>query len=394
MLNNYYFQCEEYEKTRMQKSKIIQNIIFALMLACSLVFSSCAYLFPNATNNAEVTLTQTEVTLGVGESVTLSATTVVGANVTWSSANEKIATVSGGVVFGVSEGTVVITAATKTALATCTVTVEGGALPDADIDGLSLVWNDEFNGTELDLTKWGYQLGTRDVYGQSRGPSGWGNNELQYYTEDAVSVEDGSLVITAERQNYEDMEYTSARILTRDLASFTYGYFEARMQLPTIQGMWPAFWMMPQPANENSTGNEYGGWPNSGELDIMEARGRVPKEVGNALHFGGYPNHQYLADSYATKTSIAEWHTYGVDWRPESITWYVDGEVSFKLTNSQWWTASSSEASAPFDKPFYILLNLAVGGNYDGGRKPPEDFVSASMYVDYVRVYEHNENVF
>jgi beta-glucanase (GH16 family) len=261
---------------------------------------------------------------------------------------------------------------------------------DDKLEGFTLVWSDEFDGTELDRSKWGFQIGVRDEYHGKLGNTWyWGNNELQYYTEDSVSVADGVLTITASRRDYEGMEYTSARILTRDLASFTYGYFEARIKLPTVQGMWPAFWMMPQPSGTTSTKNEYGGWSASGEIDIMEARGRIANEVGNALHYGGNP-HVYSADGQRLDTPISEWHTYGLEWTPDCITWYVDGEVAFKVTSNQWWTSASNDETAPFDKPFYLILNLAVGGNYDGGIKPPEDFESAEMIVDYVRVYKHN----
>lgn len=376
--------------------------VAALLLALVLILNACT---PAASAVAPtVEISRTEVVVRVGESVELSASSSNGDAITWTSANEKIATVVDGTVFGIEEGKVVITASTRTALASCLVKVEGGNLPDVenpgtdipddgsgtDMEGLTLVWSDEFDGTELDPSKWGFQIGVRDEYHGKKGNTWyWGNNELQYYTEDAVSVGDGVLTITASRRDYEDMEYTSARILTRDLASFTYGYFEARIKLPTVQGMWPAFWMMPQPSDTSSTKNEYGGWSASGEIDIMEARGRVPMEVGNALHYGGNP-HVYSADAQRLDTPISEWHTYGLDWTPDCITWYVDGEVAFKVTSSQWWTSASDGESAPFDKPFYLILNLAVGGNYDGGIKPPEDFESASMIVDYVRVYEHN----
>ena len=379
--------------------------IIAFLLVIVLTFNACSTTA--STIPSKVEISKTEVVVRVGESVELSAVASNGDRIVWTSANVNIATVSNGVVLGVSEGEVVITASTQTALASCRVKVEPGlesdnnsdTTPDKDpntdtgteIEGLTLVWQDEFDGTELDLSKWGYQIGVRDEYHGKLGNTWyWGNNELQYYTNDAVSVADGVLTITAQRRDYEGMEYTSARILTRDLASFTYGYFEARIKLPTVQGMWPAFWMMPQPSGTTSTKNEYGGWSASGEIDIMEAKGRIPNEIGNALHYGGSP-HVYSADGQKLDTPISEWHTYAVDWRPDCITWYVDGEVAFKVTSSQWWTSASNKETAPFDKPFYLILNLAVGGNYDGGLKPPADFSSADMIVDYVRVYQHND---
>lgn len=264
--------------------------------------------------------------------------------------------------------------------------------PVAPIDeGYAFVWSDEFDGNALDRENWNYQLGVSDEYhGKVSNTLYWGNNELQYYTEDAASVSDGLLTITAARRDYEGQEFTSARIVTRDLHAFTYGYFEAKIKLPTDTGMWPAFWMMPQPAGTESTANEYGGWAASGEIDIMEARGRLPNEVGQALHFGGTGSrHAYLAESFQTETKISEWHTYGLEWREDAIIWFVDDKEAFRLNNSQWYTSAAPDSeSAPFDKPFYIILNLAVGGNYDGGRRPPAEFVSAEMQIDYVRVYQ------
>ena len=372
----------------------------ALVLAVVLILSACTHT--SSVIPPTVEISQTEATVEVGESIELSASSSNGEAIIWTSANEKIATVSDGIVFGKEEGEVVITASTRTALATCLVRVVGGNPPEDDpstdpnpdpshgLEGLTLVWSDEFSGSELDRNKWGFQIGVRDEYHGKLGNTWyWGNNELQYYTEDSVSVSDGVLTITASRRDYEGMEYTSARILTRDLASFTYGYFEARIKLPTVQGMWPAFWMMPQPSDPSSTRNEYGGWSASGEIDIMEARGRIPGEIGNALHYGGKP-HVYSADSERLDAPISEWHTYGLDWTADCIIWYVDGKESFRVTSDQWWTSASDGSSAPFDKPFYLILNLAVGGNYDGGVKPSDDFESASMLVDYVRVYSHD----
>ena len=370
------------------------------MLAVVLLLNACIPSTPTPAPRVEISLS--EAVVKVGESIELSATSTNGETILWTSANEGVATVSDGIVFGIEEGEVVITASTRTALATCLVRVVGGNPPEDDpstdsnpdpshgLEGLTLVWSDEFSGIELDRSKWGFQIGVRDEYHGKLGNIWyWGNDELQYYTEDSVSVSDGVLTITASRRDYEGMEYTSARILTRDLASFTYGYFEARIKLPASRGMWPAFWMMPQPSDPSSTRNEYGGWSASGEIDIMEARGRIPGEIGNALHYGGKP-HVYSADSERLDAPISEWHTYGLDWTADCIIWYVDGKESFRVTSDQWWTSSSDGSSAPFDKPFYLILNLAVGGNYDGGLKPSDDFESASMLVDYVRVYSHD----
>ena len=161
------------------------------------------------------------------------------------------------------------------------------------------------------------------------------------------------------------------------------------MKLPVGTGMWPAFWLLPQPEKDMGTNNRYGGWAANGEVDIMEAKGRLPYEVGNTLHFGGNPS-TYLPRTAKLSSSIAEWHTYGLEWRSDHMSWFVDGEETFRLNCSSWHTDSplgKDNPTAPFDVPFYIIINLAVGGNYDGGRAPDASFTSAAMQIDYVRVY-------
>ena len=344
------------------------------------------------------TLYLDSVKLTVGETVTFKAVSSLGSAVAWSSSNTSVAVVNNGLVTARTAGVAVITASTGKVSAKCTVTVvdkppvggdEGDNDEDASKDGYNLVWRDEFNGNALDESKWGYQLGTQDSYGNSNGPAYWGNNELQYYTKDAVAVENGALKITASRKQTGDRPYSSGRIVTRDKASWTFGYFEAKMKTPTGNGMWPAFWMLPQPPSPTSSDNEYGGLPLNGEIDIMEAKGRLGNVVDNTLHFGSlWPNNRYLTHAATMPTNTEEWHVYAVEWTKDYIAWFVDGKETFKITSDQWYTDGSSAQSAPFDKPFYILLNLAVGGNYDGGIQPGADFTSRSMYVDYVRVYE------
>lgn len=334
--------------------------------------------------------------LTVGESVTLKATSSLGGQIEWSSSNVAVATVSNGLVTAAAKGEAVIKAKTDYAEAQCTVTVKEASHPvipdpDADKEGYRLVWRDEFNGASLDTAKWGYQTGIKDIYGSSVGPDYWGNGELQYYTEDAVSVESGSLKITATKQQQGDRPYTSGRILTRDKASFTYGYFEARMKTPTGSGMWPAFWMLPQPSSPANSENEYGGWPANGEIDIMEAKGRLENKVDTTLHFGkAWDAHDYVTKETTLSSNTDEWHTYAVDWTADAISWFVDGQKVLTVTKDRWWSqdVSNQGKSQPFDKPFYIIFNLAVGGMYDSYNQPDGSFTSAAMYVDYVRVYE------
>ncbi len=324
--------------------------------------------------------------LTVGEEQALSAMTSDGSAVKWSSENSAVARVDGdGTVFAVGAGQTRIFATSRTAgSAYCTVTVT---------EAYRKVWGDEFDGTELSAD-WEYQEGIRDIYhGHDTQNWNWGNNELQYYTRDAVSLQDGALVITAKREAREGMEYTSARIATRDRRYFTYGYFEARMRLPLGNGMWPAFWMLPQPADFSSTRNKYGGWPASGEIDIMEARGRLPYNVGTTLHFGpateGTWQSRYLSRDHSLSSSIAEWHTYGLEWTSDSMIFYIDRIAKHVIKSYEWFSRSAmDDPDAPFDTDFYILFDLAVGGNFDGGIGPEDSFTSASMAVDYVRVYQ------
>lgn len=341
--------------------------------------------------NEVLVLVVSALTLEVGESVTLKATSKLNDTITWTSSVPTVASVDNGVVTALSNGETIITASTSKAQAQCRVTVTDAELGDAAKTGYRLVWRDEFNGNSLDTTKWGYQLGIQDVYGSSYGPTYWGNGELQYYTQDAVSVADGMLKITATKQSMGDRPYTSGRILTRDKASWTYGYFEARMKTPTGNGMWPAFWMLPQPSTTASSDNIYGGWPANGEIDIMEAKGRLGNVVDTTLHFGkAWDSHDYVSKATTLSSNTDEWHTYAVEWSSSEISWYVDGNKVLTVTKSRWWSqdASNQGKSMPFDQPFYILFNLAVGGQYDGGVQPDGSFTSASMYVDYVRVYE------
>ncbi|MFS0724783.1 carbohydrate binding domain-containing protein [Paenibacillus sp. 1P07SE] len=262
--------------------------------------------------------------------------------------------------------------------------------PGPDPDLWTLVWSDEFEGTGgqlneqgVDLDKWGFQNGTGSQYGLD----GWGNNEQQYYTEDNVSVENGRLVIEARNDGRGGKPYTSGRLYTAPTFAKAYGKFEARIKMPTGQGFWPAFWMMPQDS-------EYGVWASSGEIDIMEARGRLPDHIGGTIHYGApWPGNKYMGREYhfPAGQSIADYHTYSLEWEPGELRWYVDGQLYSTINN--WDSQGQGQPAryaypAPFDKPFYMILNLAVGGTYDGNREPEPSMFPAQMEVDYVRVYE------
>ena len=236
----------------------------------------------------------------------------------------------------------------------------------------TLYWSDEFNGDSLDTSKWTYEIGNGDW--------GWGNGESQYYTNSNDTVSDGVLTISAKKQKVDNFDYTSTRIKTQNKVKFTYGYVEAKIALPAVNGMWPAFWMMPN----NSV---YGGWPHSGEIDIMEARGRVRYTSSSAIHFSNAGGHTYNTNEKSGH-DITEFHKYAVEWKEDTISFYVDDVMYFTNSKSQWSTQNSSSETAPFDQDFYIILNLAVGGQFDNWQMPPNNFTSATMKIDYVRVFK------
>ncbi|RAR44159.1 RICIN domain-containing protein [Paenibacillus sp. MDMC362] len=230
----------------------------------------------------------------------------------------------------------------------------------------NLVWSDEFNGTSLNRANWTPEIGT--------GSGGWGNNELQYYTDRAqnVQITGGNLVITAQKESYGGMNYTSARIKTQDLKSFTYGKVEARIKLPSGQGLWPAFWMLG--SNISSVG-----WPKSGEIDIMERVNHNPY-VNGTVHWdaGGHAEYGRVSGNL----DFSQFHVYSIEWDSKYIRWFVDGQQfnEFYIENG---TGNTEE----FQRPFFLLLNLAVGGNWPGSPNNSTPFPS-QMLVDYVRVYQ------
>lgn len=259
-------------------------------------------------------------------------------------------------------------------------------------DKWKLVWSDEFNGNSLDPNKWSYQYGNGTEYNAVD----WGNNEKEFYTDKNTKVEDGNLIIEARKEEtpikYGDKEYkySSARIRTLGKYSKTYGKIEAAITMPEGQGLWPAFWMLP---DDN---NIYGRWAAGGEIDIMEAKGRVLNNVWGTIHFGKeWPNNTSSGSHYTFPAGkdITGKHIYSVEWDPGEIRWYVDGELYYTANN--WFSQGADEPApyaypAPFDRNFHIILNMAVGGDYDGGLQPDDSFKSAQMKVDYVRVYDLN----
>ena len=248
-----------------------------------------------------------------------------------------------------------------------------GLAPCAAAQNWQLVWADEFGTPGApDPAKWDYDLGG----------SGWGNQESQLYTNslDNARVEDGMLIIEAREEQVGSNAYTSARLVTRGRASWKYGRIEARMKLPEGQGIWPAFWMLAEDS-------PYGGWPTSGEIDIMELLGHEPNRVHGTLHYGGGTlGHRFTGDSHtlATGTFTDSFHTFAIEWEPREFRWYVDGEMVLKQLS---WTSAAAPYPAPFDQPFHLLLNVAVGGLWPGYPDATTTFPQ-QMQVDYVRVYQ------
>ncbi|TYA12291.1 glycoside hydrolase family 16 protein [Paenibacillus faecis] len=268
-----------------------------------------------------------------------------------------------------------------------------GTPNDPAIEGMTLVWQDEFDGTRLDAGKWNYELGY--YLNDDPGTWGWGNAELQHYTNSPqnVFVQDGKLNIRAlnEPKSFPQdpnryAQYSSGKINTKDHFSLKYGRVDFRAKLPVGNGIWPAFWMLPQD-------QAYGTWAASGEIDVMEARGRLPGTSSGAIHFGGqWPANTYLSGEYhfpAGQTIASDYHVYSVVWEEDNIKWYVDGKFFFKATRDQWYSsAAPNNPNAPFDQPFYLIMNLAIGGNFDGGVTPGPGDIPATLQVDYVRVYK------
>ena len=253
-------------------------------------------------------------------------------------------------------------------------------------EGYTLRWEDNFDGTELNRQDWNVELHE----------PGWVNNELQSYVDspENIYLQDGSLVLKpVETKNADGtVSYTSGRVNTQNKHDFKYGIFEARAKVPEGQGFLPAFWMMP--TNENL----YGQWPRCGEIDIMEVLGNDTTRSYGTLHYGN-PHSQSQAGCTLTEGNFSdEYHTFAVEWLPDRISWYVDGQLIH--TENDWYSATEGQGEitypAPFDQPFYIILNLAVGGNWPGNPDETTDIAGSAFYIDYVRVYQkdsYDENV-
>jgi hypothetical protein len=244
-----------------------------------------------------------------------------------------------------------------------------GYISPESYPGMTLIWQDEFNGTGLNTDFWTFEQGTGD--------NGWGNNELQYYRPENTKVGGGYLTITAKKENYNGRQYTSSRIKTQDKKSFLYGRIDFRAKLPKGQGIWPALWALG--ANINTVN-----WPFSGEIDIMEMVGGGPgrdNTVHGTVHYedGG---HKYIGGSttLASGNFSDKFHVFSLVWNETSLKWYVDNEEFYTFD-------TTGPNKDEFRKPYFLLINLAVGGNWPGS--PDANTVFPQKFiVDYVRVFQ------
>lgn len=236
---------------------------------------------------------------------------------------------------------------------------------------MALIWSDEFDVDGApSTTKWTYDLGT--------GSGGWGNNELQFYTNrsENVSQQGGNLVITAVKESYENSAYTSSRLKTQGKFSFTYGKVEVRAKLPAGTGVWPAIWML----GDNITST---GWPSCGEVDIMEYVGYQPDVVHSAIHTTSSSGNTVNHHSYDLVTAEENFHIYGIEWSSTQIKFLVDGTVHYTYQPSAY-----NDDTWPFNKNQFLILNLAIGGNWGGVQGVDDTIFPQQFIIDYVRVYQ------
>lgn len=335
--------------------------------------SAKANVFVTGTDGSSLRISPPVVTLRPGDTLNFSYGNTYDLDVTWSSSEPSIATIDQkGHLTAVAPGNAIITLATNIESVTARVAVEH------TWGDYKLVWSDEFDGSALDETVWSYNTGG----------SGWGNNEKQYYTSrpENIRVQNGMLEIEARKEQYENNEYTSARIMSKNKKTFTYGKMAARIKFPGGKGTWPAFWMM---------GNS-GNWPNCGEIDIIEHIGSQDTRASFALHTvmkNGTKGNNWAKTHFFDYPLSADFHTYGIEWAQEEkegkdvIRFFVD-DVQYaevweeQIDNNDYW---------PFNKPFFFIINLAIGGNMGGTVDDAIFNQQRIMYVDWVRVWQRQE---
>jgi len=353
----------------------MQNLKILWLLPIILVVSSCKKdePIPKVQN---VRLSDAVVSLSEGDSLSLQVVfEPVGSSetITWTSSNEKVATVtSTGRIKAISRGFALIKAQADSVAATCEVTVTRTDLP------YQLVWSEEFNGPELDVSVWNIETGG----------NGWGNQEKQFYTgrPENLRIENGQLIVEARKETYQSNSYTSARINTRDKKAFKYGRIEARISVPAGKGTWPAFWML---GANFATAR----WPLCGEIDIMEHTGYQPTTVVHAVHTSDKNGSK--GNNWSFKKTVPNiennFHTYSIEWEEkanegdDNIGFFVNGVRSTTLWGPH---VNSTVQAWPFKQEFFIILNIALGGTMGGTIDDTIFENPVLMKVDYIRVYQ------
>lgn len=241
--------------------------------------------------------------------------------------------------------------------------------------GFNLAWADEFNNSSLDANSWTVETGDG-----CPNLCGWGNNELEYYTgrPENIFFQDGKLIIEARKENFSGKNYTSSKIVSRGKKVFKYGRIDIRARLPKGKGIWPALWMLPQ-------NNVFGGWPTSGEIDIMELVGHEPNKVYGTLHYGPGPGSMNISRSYSLSGGSIfndEFHVFSLEWKMDQLKIYVDNNL-YSTVNKP----DIGSATWPFNEQFFFIFNLAVGGNWPGN-PDATTYLPQWLIVDYIRVYQ------
>jgi beta-glucanase (GH16 family) len=268
----------------------------------------------------------------------------------------------------------------KKPTATCTIITENGSRfltaqngysTPTSYSGKTLVWMEEFDVSNLNLSHWNQEIGN--------GSGGWGNNELQYYTNNKKNtfISDGNLIIEARKDAIDGFNYSSGRMTTKSKKEFTFGRIDIRAKLPKGKGIWPALWMLG--ANINSAG-----WPSCGEIDIMELIGSEPNKVHGTLHWRGINGHSFKGGSSTLPIGdfSQEFHVFSLIWEKDKIQWLLDDKVFYTMQKSDFGTANY-----PFNAPQFFILNLAVGGNWPGQPDASTVFPQR-LIVDYIRVFQ------
>ena len=238
--------------------------------------------------------------------------------------------------------------------------------------GYKLKWADEFNAATLNLQNWSFENGNGC-------PTlcGWGNNELQYYKPENTRFKNGKMIIEAKKEDFGNKNFTSSKIVTKGRQFFKYGRIDMRAKLPYGQGVWPAFWMLPQ-------NTVYGSWPKSGEIDIMEMIGKEPSKNYGTLHFGPGPGSTQLGRNVSLSSGIfnESFHVFSLEWNENEIQWLLDGRLYSTYNKKEF-----GAVNYPFNEEFFLIINLAVGGNWPGN-PDVSVFNNQTLEVDYVRVFE------